>query len=272
LSSWTGMVSSSNHWGMGNNRSNMVGNSNRCSMDNWSSVDNRSSMDNWCGISWGSLDNWSIWVDSSSFIGDISNISIISVGGVFHMLSTAVRKSNRVGSSNSSGAISSFLSIESSIGVVVSNSIGVSVRGGLIGVSWFMVSGSNLDNWGSMDNWSGMDKGGSMDSMGSMYNWGSMDSMGSMDKRGSMDSMSSVDNWCSMNSMGSMYKRSCMVHSMCSYRDYSSVSNSDWLVSTDGWLDLSKSLGVVYLGDRGMSSSKSFGLHNASLLSIGSRD
>merc|ERR1711978_123208 len=118
-----------------------------------------------------------------------------------------------------------------------------------------------------MDNWSGMDKGCSMDSMGSMYNWSSMDSM---DKRGSMDSMSSVDNWSGMDSMGSMYKRSCMVHSMCSYRDYSSVSNSNWLVSTDGWLDLSKSLGVVYLGDRGMSSSKSFGLNNASLLSIGS--
>merc|ERR1719228_2872732 len=157
-----------------------------------SSVDNRSS------IGGGSLNNWSIRIDSSSFISNISNISIISISMVVHMLGTAIRKSNRVRSRDSSCTISSLFSIESSLGVVISNSVCVGVRGRLIRVSWLssMVSWGNLDNRGSMDNWS-------MHSVNSMGNWGvhSMDSMGnrsvhSMDSMGnrsvhSMDGMSS---------------------------------------------------------------------------------
>merc|ERR1719232_105192 len=83
---------------------------------------------------------------------------------VVHMLGTAIRKSNRVRSRDSSCTISSLLSIESSVGVVISNSISIGVRGRLIRVSWLssVISRGNLDNWGSMHNWSSMVGRGSM--------------------------------------------------------------------------------------------------------------
>merc|ERR1719228_3230648 len=157
-----------------------------------SSVDNRSS------IGGGSLNNWSIRIDSSSFISNISNISIISISMVVHMLGTAIRKSNRVRSRDSSCTISSLFSIESSVGVVISNSVCVGVRGRLIRVSWLcsMVSWGNLDNRGSMDN-------RSMNSVGNR----SMNSVGNR----SMHSMNSMSNG-SVHSMDSMGNRS--VHSM----------------------------------------------------------
>merc|ERR1712106_3788 len=138
LASWTSMIASSNNWSMGNNRSSMVSRGNmdnrgsisRSSMDNrgsisWSRMDNRgsiswSSMDNrgsigWSSISWSSMNQRSIWVDSSSFISNISNISIISIGMVVHMLGTTIRKSNRVRSRDSSSTIRSFGSIKGSL-------------------------------------------------------------------------------------------------------------------------------------------------------------
>merc|ERR1719245_936684 len=99
LASWTSMISSSYYGSMGNNRSSMDnrgGVVSRGSMDNRSSMDNWSSMNNWGGIGWSSLNNGSIWVDSRSFISDISNITIISISMVVHMLGTAIRKSNGV--------------------------------------------------------------------------------------------------------------------------------------------------------------------------------
>jgi len=55
-------------------------------------------------VSWGWGNNL-LWVDSGSLIGDISNKSIISVGGVLDVLDSAIRKSNRVGSSNIGSSI-----------------------------------------------------------------------------------------------------------------------------------------------------------------------
>merc|ERR1719477_134235 len=186
-------------------------------MDNRGSMVSRGSMDN------SGLNDWTIRVHSSSFIGNISNISIISISMVVHMLGTTIRKSNRVRSRDSSCSISSLLSIESSVGVVISYSVSIGVRGRLIRVSWLssVISRGNLDNWGSMVG------------RGSMDNWSSMVGRGSM------------DNWSSMvgrsvHSMNSMSNRS--VHGMSSNRDNSSMSNSNWLVSTNSRLDLSKAL------------------------------
>merc|ERR1719445_2275542 len=178
---------------------------------------------------------------------------------VVHMLGTTIRKSNRVRSRDSSCTISSLLSIESSVGVVISNSISIGVRGRLIRVSWLssVISRGNLDNRGSMNNWSSMVGRGSMD------NW-SMYSMNSMGNR-SMDSMNSMSNR-SVHSMNSMSNRS--VHCMSSNRDNSSMSNSNRLVSTNSRLDLSKPLRVIYLRHGGMGGSESLGLDNASLFSI----
>merc|ERR1719320_737769 len=176
-------------------------------------------MDNRGSIGRSGLNNWSIRVQSSSFIGNISNISIITISMVVHMLGTTIRKSNRVRSRDSSCTISSLFSIESRIGVVISNSISIGVWGRLIRVSWLssVISRGNLDNWGSMVG------------RGSMDNW-SMDSINSMGNR-SMDSMNSMSN----RSVHSM-------NSMSSNRNNSSMSNSNRLVSTDSRLDLSKAL------------------------------
>jgi len=110
LASWASMVASSNYWSMSNNRSSVVS---RSSMDNRSSVVSRSSMDNRSSIGGSCLDNWSIRIDSCSFISHISNISIISIGMIVHMLGTAIRKSNGIRSRDSSCTIRSLISIES---------------------------------------------------------------------------------------------------------------------------------------------------------------
>merc|ERR1719320_596279 len=187
-------------------------------------------MNNRGSIGRSGLNNWSIRVHSSSFIGNISNISIISISMVVHMLGTTIRKSNRVRSRDSSCSISSLFSIESSVGVVISNSVSIGIGGRLIRVSWL----SSMISRGSMDNWSSMVGRGSMD------NWSSMNnrSMDSMSNRG-MYSMNSMDNR-SVHGMNSMSNRS--VHGMSSNRDNSSMSNSNWLVSTNSRLDLSKAL------------------------------
>merc|ERR1719513_195984 len=192
-------------------------------------------MDNRGSIGRSGLNNWSIRVNSSSFIGNISNISIISISMVVHMLGTTIRKGNRVRSRDSSCTISSLLSIESRIGVVISNSISIGVWGRLIRVSWLssVISRGNLDNWSSMVG------------RGSMDNWSSMVGRGSMDNW-SMDSMNSMGNW-SVHSM----------NSMSSNRDNSGVPNSNRLVSTDSRLDLSKALRVIYLRYGGMGGSES---------------
>merc|ERR1719499_1700446 len=107
------------------------------------------------------------------------------------MLGTAIRKSDRVRSFSVSGTITSLSSVEVGVGVVISNSVGVSVGGWLIRVSRGMVSGGSMDYRG-------------MVSRGSMDNWGSVDNRG-------MISRSSVDNGGSMvsrsmskDSLGSM--------------------------------------------------------------------
>merc|ERR1712106_241210 len=116
----------------------------------------------------GGMDNREIWVDSSAIIGNISHISFVSISMVVDMLGTAIRKSNRVRSSSVTSTITSLSSVEVGLGVVISNSIGVSVRRGLIRVSngsmdnrcmvsrgcmdkRGMVSGSGMDYWGMVD-------------------------------------------------------------------------------------------------------------------------
>merc|ERR1712106_787675 len=127
------------------------------------------------------------------------------------MLGTTIRESNGVRSGSITVTITSLSSIESSAGVVISNSIGVGVGRRLIGVSWLSIS---LDNrgvvgWGSMDN-----RG--MIGRGSMVSWGGMDNRG-MVNRGSMVSTNS------------------------------SMAKGNRSVSTMGRLDLRETLGVVYL-------------------------
>merc|ERR1712243_91090 len=188
-----------------------------------------------------SLHYRSFWVDSSSFISYISNISFIAISLVVHMLDTSIRKGNRVRSFSIAITITGLGSIESSLGVVISDSVGVSVRRRLIGVSRLSIT---LNNRG-MVGWSSVDYRGSMDYRGGMNYWGGMNSM---------------NRWGSMNNWGMVYERSMnsMSDTMMSNRNDGSMSNSHRSVSTNSRLDLRETLSVIYLRNRGMGSSKSF--------------
>merc|ERR1719211_916360 len=74
-------------------------------------------------------------VDSGSFIGDFSNISIISISGISNMLGTTIGKSNRVRTNSISVTSTGLSSIEGSLGVVISYGIfkSVGLSGAIIG-------------------------------------------------------------------------------------------------------------------------------------------
>merc|ERR1719208_798263 len=94
-----------------------------------------------------------LWVDSGSLIGDISDISIITIAGVLDMLDSAIGKSNRVGSGDVGGTIRLLLSVEVGLGVVISNSVGEGVGGDLIGVLLGLVGNSRgVVSWSSLHN------------------------------------------------------------------------------------------------------------------------
>merc|ERR1719343_1886008 len=113
----------------------------------------------------------SIWVDSCTFISNISNISSVVISFVVHILDTTIRKSNRVGTLSITIAITSLSSIEVGVRVVISNSIGVGVGRGLIWVGNGSFHNRGMIGWSSMDNRGSMDNR-SMVSRGSMNNWG----------------------------------------------------------------------------------------------------
>merc|ERR1739846_11333 len=147
----------------------------------------------------------SIRVSSDSIISDISDISVVVVGGVLDMLGTAIRKSNVIRSRNNT-SITRLSSVEVSLGVVISNSVLVGI--GFISIGWLrgMVSRGSVDNRGVVDNWGMVDNWGNSNSMSnwvvdSVSNWVSNYSM--------VDGMSnwvvdSVSNWVSNHSMSNM--------------------------------------------------------------------
>merc|ERR1712173_189451 len=97
------------------------------SMSNSNTMTNNSRVSN-------SMGNWvsnSVGIRSSSFISDISNISIIIIGMIFDMLDTTIRKVDRVGTIYNTSTIIGLSLVEGSTRVVISNSISVSVGRGL---------------------------------------------------------------------------------------------------------------------------------------------
>ena len=154
------------------------------------------------------------------------------------MLGTTIGKSNIVRSRDNTSSISSLSSVEVSLGVVISNSIGVGVWfiniGGLnissrlVSRSWGMISWGSMDywnmiSWGSMDNWV-------VDSMSnwvvdSMCNW-VVDSMGNW-----VSNKSVVSNWV-VHRMGNWVSNKTMVsksmmRSMAAMGDNSTMSMTD---------------------------------------------
>jgi len=132
-------------------------------------------------------------VSRSSSVLDISNISTVGISNlVVDSLESAVRKSNRVGSSGGI-SITVLSSIELGSRVVISNCIlitihsrsiilrllvGSSMDRGMVG----RLSYSMVNNRGSMVGRGVMDNRGSMVSRGMVNNWGSMVSRGVVDR------------------------------------------------------------------------------------------
>ena len=100
-------------------------------------------------VSWGWVVWLGLWVLGSSLIGDISDKSIISIGGILDSLDSAIRKSNWVRSLDIAVSIVGFLLVEVGFWVVISHSIGVGVGGGLSKISILMNSWGMV-GWGSM--------------------------------------------------------------------------------------------------------------------------
>ena len=83
-----------------------------------------------------------------AFVGDISDVSVISVGAVLHVLDSAIGKSDGVRSLDIAGTIGSLLGVEVGLGVVISHGVGVGVGGNLIRVGLGVVSwGGRVSNW-----------------------------------------------------------------------------------------------------------------------------
>jgi len=188
------------------------------------------------------------------------------------MLSATIRESNGVRSGNSTGSIRGLSSLEVSLGIVISNSILVSVwcrlfllmicRGSMISrgrdvVGWGrmhhrgMISWGNMHNGGSMIGWGMVDYRGSMISRGMVNNWGRMVSRSwCMVCRSSMVYWGwSMVGWGSMVSWSSMVRR-CRSISMCGESSWSVNSSRVFLIATIAMYRLWSSMGLAY--NRGM--------------------
>ena len=113
----------------------------------------RGSLVSWGGMSISSLGLW--WVDRGTFIGHLSNKSIVVVSSVGGGLDPAIRKSNGVRSSNFALSILSLSLLEVVLRVVINYSIliGKWLRGKLHhrsrGISWGAIG------WGASSKSSG---------------------------------------------------------------------------------------------------------------------
>ena len=174
----------------------------------------------WC-ISWCRSIRFGLRIDWDTLIGNISNISVVVISGILDMLGSAIRKSNRVFSNNSTISISSLSSIEGSLRVIISYSIGIRVgfRGLLLLVvgsrgvirSRGMIRGRGImDNRGSIRGRGSM-VGSSVMDRGGMVDGSSMVGSGMVDNRGGIVGSSMVDGGSMIRS--SMVDRGGMVGS-----------------------------------------------------------
>ena len=113
-----------------------------------------------------------------AIVGDIGNITGVVISVVVDMLGPAVGKSNRVGSSNVASSILGLNLVESSLGVVISNSVleGVWLWGLIIGLCMVSSLDRGVVGSGGMVGRGGMDNRGVVRGRG-MVGRGSMDSM-----------------------------------------------------------------------------------------------
>merc|ERR1719412_361819 len=150
----------------------------------------------------------SLRVGSSARVGDLSDVTIDVVGMVVDSLDTAIRKVDRGGSLNNTGAIVALGLAEGSARVLVSHSIVVGVGGDLS-----KVGGSIADSV--------------------MGNRGSMDNRGMVNNRGMVDHRGSMDQGCGMgNSMAKTMSDNSMGKSMTNNTVSKAVSSNNSVSET----------------------------------------
>ena len=204
------------------------------------------------GIGWGGLVWLSLGVDGGTFIGDLSDVSVVVVGGVGNGLDSAVGKGNLVGSLDITGGIGVLSSLEVSLGVVIGNTVLESIGGRLflaldIGSRGVVGNGLSYNNGGSVVG-RGVNNGGGVVSRG-------VDNGSGVVGRG-------VDN-------GGSVVRSGVVDSTVD--EGSVVDDSVATVvgnSTVGGGDLGQTLVVISLVDRGVAGAESLGDLDGSHLTV----
>jgi len=262
---WGSVDGVSNGWGSVDGVSNDRGSVDGVSHD-WGSVDGVSDNGSWLVGRGGLVSRGrgghvrlSLGVDSGSFVGHLGNIAVIAVGGVGHLLDSAVGESHGVGALDIAGTIGGLLGVEVGLGVVVSHGVGEGVRGNLIRVLLGLVSGGGGGSvgGGGLHNHGGDHRGGGV-------SWGGVDSVGN-----GMNSVvgNGVDGVVSDGVNGVVGDGGDRVE-----RDDSGLASWHDLVGSNGGLDLRQTLGVVHLADGGVSGSECLGLDQTSLLSMGGGD
>ena len=192
---------------MSSNKSTVSSNESMSSNNAVSSMDNRSSMSDSNRVG-DSMDHRGSMGNGSSRVGDLSDVAVIVVGVVVDSLDTAVRKVDRVGSLNNTGAIVALGLAEGSARVLVSHSIVVGVGGDLS-----KVGGSIADSV--------------------VGNRGSMDNRGMVNNRGMVDHRGSMDQGCGMgNSMAKTMSDNAMGKSMANNTVSKAVSGNNSVSET----------------------------------------
>jgi hypothetical protein len=207
--------------------------------------------------SWGSMVRLGLRVDRDSLVRYISNVTVVVVGGVLNVLGPAIGKSNRVAASNSTVGIGCLGSVESGLGVVISNTILKSIRSGLL----LLISGGGvaISRGGMVDNRSVGNDGGGVHGVGNnrgviwgrgmVNNRGVIRSSGMVDNRGVIGGRGMVDNR-GMVSRGSMVGRGWGITNMVG-NSSRSMDSSHWLLITSISMDrLRRSVGLA--GNAGM--------------------
>jgi hypothetical protein len=139
----------------------------------------------------------SLGVDRDSLVGHIGDITVVVVGGVLNVLGPAIGKSNRVAARDGTVGIGCLGSVESGLGVVISNTILIGIRSGLLLHGGVAISGGGVVDNGSVGKDGGGETGEGND-RGVVRGWGMVDNWGVVWGRGSMvsgGSVHGVGNW-----------------------------------------------------------------------------
>jgi len=139
----------------------------------------------------------SLGVDRDSLVGHIGDITVVVVGGVLNVLGPAIGKSNRVAARDGTVGIGCLGSVESGLGVVISNTILIGIRSGLLLHGGVAISGGGVVDNGSVGNDGGGVHGVGND-RGVVRGRGMVDNRGVVRGRGSMvsgGSVHGVGNW-----------------------------------------------------------------------------